>query len=178
MLRGEKVLIRAIERDDLTCLNAWWNEPELRRAMGDRRHISSLDETEAWFEAEIGKSSPSEGRTFAIADLGGDILGTISYGSYDTRDRACDVGMYLGEPDSRGKGCGAEALRLMLGYLFGDLGLNRVRLLVHPSNDVAIRCYEKVGFVREGYLRQCRYYAGKFHDFLVMAMLAGEWKGE
>ncbi len=177
MLRGDKVLLRALERDDLDLLHKWWNDPDLAHSMGDRQKVSSIEETEAWFEAELAKSHASEGRTYAIADHQGHILGTVRYGNYDTRDRACAVGLFLGEPESRNKGYGTSALRTLLSYLFAELGLNRVRLYVHHQNAGAIRCYEKVGFVREGVCRQMRYYAGHFHDFVLMSVLADDWKG-
>lgn len=178
MLQGEKMLLRAVERDDLELLHGWWNDPGLSHLMGERRHVSSIEETEAWFEAELEKTEPNEGRTFAIATPDGKAIGTIRYGPYDTRDRACDVSLYLGDAGNRGKGLGTAALGILLGYLFEDLGLNRVRLYVHPDNAGAIRCYEKVGFVREGVCRQMRYFAGRFHDFILMSVLACDWKGD
>lgn len=177
MLRGDKVLLRALERDDLELLCKWWNDPEIALAMGGRRHVSSIEETEAWFEGELGKTEPGEGRTFGIADLQGHLLGTVRYGAFDPCDRACDVSLYLGESENRNKGYGTAALGVLLDYLFADLGLNRVRLYVHHENAGAIRCYEKVGFVREGVCRQMRYFAGRFHDFVLMSVLSGQWKG-
>ena len=41
----------------------------------------------------------------------------------------------------------------MLRYAFGELGLNRVELETYSFNPRAQRCYEKVGFVREGVRR-------------------------
>lgn len=177
MLRSDKVMLRALEREDLELLHGWWTDPEIAYAMGGRRHVSSIEKTEAWFEAELEKAEPSEGRTFGIADPGGRLLGTVRYGAYDTRDRACDVSLYLGDPGNRNKGYGTSALGVLLDYLFADLGLNRVRLYVHHENAGAIRCYEKVGFVREGICRQMRFFAGRFHDFVLMSVLSGDWKG-
>lgn len=177
MLRGDKAVLRALERDDLEQLNSWWNDPGLAHLLGEGCRLSSAEETEAWFEAELEKTEPHEGRTFAIADLHGRLLGTARYGPYDVRDRACDISLFLGRPEDRNKGYGSSALRILLGYLFEDLGLNRVRLYVDPENQGAIRCYEKAGFVREGVCRQMRYFAGRFHDFVLMSMLASEWKG-
>jgi RimJ/RimL family protein N-acetyltransferase len=63
----------------------------------------------------------------------------------------------------------------LLGYLFEDLGLHKIRLLVLATNTRAIACYERCGFAVEGTLRDHRFFAGRFHDFLSMALLAPEW---
>lgn len=176
MLIGKRIGLRALDHDDLDTLHRWWNCPELWLHMGSRRRISSFEELEIWFEAEAEKTSAQEGRTLAIADVDGDLLGTIWYGPFDAGDRQTLVGLYLGEPETRGQGYGSEALEILLSYLFDDLGLHKVRLLVLAGNARAIACYERCGFQVEGTLRDHRFFAGRFHDFLQMAILAPEWR--
>ena len=55
--------------------------------------------------------------------------------------------------DSRGQGLGAELVRGLLQHAFQRLRLHRIELNVCQHNRAAIRCYESVGFVREGLLR-------------------------
>jgi RimJ/RimL family protein N-acetyltransferase len=178
MLRGEKVRVRAIERADLVRLHQWWGDPRHWQEMGGAARLMSFDAVEEWFDAERDRIDLQEGRTLAISDPGGRILGTIQYGRVDPRDRVCEIGMFLGDREDRGKGYGSDALQGLLSFLFGDLGVNRVSLQVQTDNAAAIRCYEKAGFLREGSLRQCRFFDGRFHDFVVMALLSTEWKGE
>jgi RimJ/RimL family protein N-acetyltransferase len=175
MLHGKRARLRALERDDLDDLHRWWNTPDLWLQMGSRRRICSIEELEAWFDAEADKTSAQEGRTLAIEDAEGNLAGTIWYGAYDPGDRQTLVGLYLGEAHQRGQGLGTDALMTLLGYLFEDLGLHKIRLLVLATNTRAIACYERCGFAVEGTLRDHRFFAGRFHDFLSMALLAPEW---
>ena len=168
-------MLRAIERQDLEALNSWWNDPDLSALLGTRRHVSSLEETEAWYDAILTRVEPNEGRTYAICDAAdGHLLGTAWYGSFDAQDRNVEVGLYLGQVEDRGRGLGTETLALLLSYLFEDLGAHKVRLLVLSDNDRAVRCYEGVGFQREGVLRHHRFFAGRHHDFVAMGILASE----
>ena len=64
----------------------------------------------------------------------------------------------------------------MTGYAFETLNLNRVWLHVYEYNERGIRAYEKVGFKREGVLRQDRYHAGRYWDTITMAILREEWE--
>jgi RimJ/RimL family protein N-acetyltransferase len=174
MIFGDRIRLRAIERDDLDMLFRWWNDPELWVLIGSRKRISGRDELESWYEGELEKTSPQEGRTFAIDDESGEVVGTAWYGPYEAGDRQSTVGLYIGPEAKRGQGLGTEALRTLLRYLFDELGLHKARLFVQDENDAAIALYRKLGFAEEGRLREHRFYGGAFHDFLAMGLLARE----
>lgn len=176
MIRGSHVRLRALERDDLDALFAWWNDPDLWTLIGSRKRISGFEELEAWFEGELEKTSPQNGRTFALDGPHDTLLGTVWYGSYEAGDRAATVGLYLGSHESRGGGLGTDALHTLLTYLFDELGLHKARLYVHVDNAPALAVYRKLGFVEEGRLREHRFYGGRFHDFVVMGLLAREFR--
>ena len=84
--------------------------------------------------------------------------------------------MMIGEKSMWGKGYGTEATRLVVRYAFEELHLNRVQLHVYEYNLRGVRVYEKVGFRREGVLRQEHMYDGRFWDTVVMAILREEWE--
>ncbi len=58
------------------------------------------------------------------------------------------------------------------------MNLNRVWLYVYEHNERGIRTYEKVGFKREGLLRQETFREGRYWDAIVMAILREEWMAE
>ena len=70
-----------------------------------------------------------------------------------------------------GKGYGTEAIKLVLSFVFEELKLNRLQLEVYSHNLRGIRAYEKVGFVKEGVLRQAVYYNETYSDEIIMAIL-------
>jgi RimJ/RimL family protein N-acetyltransferase len=144
--------------------------------MGSRRRVTSRDDLEAWLDTELDKTSVQEGKTLGIEGPDEELIGTLWYGSFDPTDRQTTVGLYLGDAETRGQGYGQDALQTLLGYLFDDLGLHKVRLFVLSTNQQAIACYERCGFQTEGTLRDHRFFAGRFHDFLAMAILAPEWR--
>lgn len=174
MISGNRIRLRALERDDLDSLFTWWNDPALWALIGSRKRISGSEELEHWFEGELDKGSPQEGRTFAIDDEKGHLIGTAWYGTYEAADRQATVGLYIGDGEKRGKGYGTDALRTLCAYLFDELGLHKARLYVALENAPAIAVYFKLGFVEEGRLREHRFYGGKFHNFLVMGLLNRE----
>lgn len=174
MLFGDRIQLRALERDDLDALFVWWNDPALWERVGSRKRLTGREELDAWFDGELDKGAPQEGRTLAIDDEEGALIGTLWFGSYEPGDRQTTVGLYIGSAAKRGQGYGSDALKTLLRYLFEELGLHKARLLVDVDNEPAIRVYRGLGFVEEGRLREHRFYGGRFHDFLTMGLLAGE----
>ena len=65
-------------------------------------------------------------------------------------------------------------LRTIMKYGFNDLNLNRIWCEVY-SNNAAIDIYEKVGFVREGTLRQNVFKDGEYLDSTILSILKHEY---
>lgn len=85
--------------------------------------------------------------------------------------------VYIGEKDCWGKGFGTEAVRLMCGYGFGKMRLHRIGLWVAAPNAAAVHLYQKLGFIREGRVRDQFRDCGRWQDMLIMGMLESEWTG-
>lgn len=76
----------------------------------------------------------------------------------------------------RRKGIMTEALTAMLAYGFGTMRLHRVEALVDPRNVGSIRTLDKLGFRREGVLREDALFRGRFTDDAVYSLLEQEWR--
>lgn len=82
----------------------------------------------------------------------------------------------FGESSEWGKGYGTEATRLLVQHAFETMNLNRVWLLVYEFNERALRAYERVGFQKEGVLRQEMYRQGRYWNTILMAILREDWE--
>jgi ribosomal-protein-alanine N-acetyltransferase len=85
-----------------------------------------------------------------------------------------DLGFDLGRA-CWGKGLMAEALQVVLSYGFEDVGLNRVQALVPPENERTTRLLARLGFHREGLLRESGYWKGRYWDQICYSLLRKEW---
>jgi RimJ/RimL family protein N-acetyltransferase len=99
------------------------------------------------------------------------------YRNYCEDTRSAAMGLYLGEKAYWGQGCGSEAIRLLLDYLFREMKLHKVHITVSDFNTRAIRVYAKCGFRRDGVLRHNAIIDGRLVDHLVMSILEEEWGG-
>jgi RimJ/RimL family protein N-acetyltransferase len=82
----------------------------------------------------------------------------------------------MGETSYKGKGVAKEASRLILSYGFEELCLNRIYLFTEVDNIAAQKLFERVGFKREGILKQDVYSHGAFADRIAYGFLKEEWK--
>lgn len=87
---------------------------------------------------------------FGILDESGELIGTVEL--YDLTPEEGTLGILIGKRERWGKGYGTEAVRALLGYAFGPLGLKRVRLRTFAHNERAQRAFKKAGFKEVGRL--------------------------
>lgn len=66
---------------------------------------------------------------------------------------------------------GADAVNTLVRFCFMHLNLHKVYLYVFESNQKAIRCYEKAGFLVEGILKEQHFSQGKYENVLVMGRI-------
>lgn len=103
------------------------------------------------------------------------MIGRIQLGGYNVRDARADLG-YAYNRLYWGKGYATEAAHAILQFGFDTLKLHRVGAKVLPNNVGSIRVLEKLGFRREGTLRQTYALRGSHEDLLCYSILAPEWR--
>ena len=80
------------------------------------------------------------------------------------------LGYWIGQPFAR-QGHMAEALRVLLPYLFGELALHRVEAACLPHNIPSISLLKKMGFEQEGLAKEYLKIAGRWEDHILFARL-------
>ncbi|HEX9889577.1 MAG TPA: GNAT family protein [Nitriliruptorales bacterium] len=103
------------------------------------------------------------------------IAGRLSLGRLQWPEATAMLGMSL-LPDSRRKGYGIDALRVLCAFAFEQLNLHKISLGTWAFNEAAQALYRKVGFVVEGRERDFLFRDGAYHDSIAMGLLASEWR--
>lgn len=102
------------------------------------------------------------------------LIGTAGYNNFTPHHRA-NIGYDL-LPAYWNKGYITEALGAIIDYGFRHLGVNRIEAEVMPGNGASERVLEKLGFTREGLLRQWMYWNGKHYDMIMFSLLRSEFE--
>lgn len=104
----------------------------------------------------------------------GRLIGTCSLFKIDAQCRRAEIGYGVAREFWR-QGYMSEAVSVVLGYAFGELNLNRLEADIDPRNIASGRSLEKLGFVREGFLRERWIVAGEVSDSALYGLLGREW---
>lgn len=105
-----------------------------------------------------------------------EVIGHISLGQIDNINKSARIGKVLvGDTRMRGRSIGKHMMKAVLHIAFDELKLHRVTLGVYDFNTSAISCYEKIGFVKEGLLRESKKVGETYWNLWEMSMLEYEW---
>jgi RimJ/RimL family protein N-acetyltransferase len=102
------------------------------------------------------------------------LIGTTTLFHLDLDNRRAELGYALAR-DCWGQGFMHEALQALLSYCFETLDLRRLEADVDPRNEGSIKTLERLGFQREGFLRERWEVAGEIQDALFYGLLRSEW---
>lgn len=168
--------LRPLHAEDLPVLARWWNDG---RNLANQTNLvlpQPAVNLQRLFVAWSLNQPGSRDAGLSIELPGGGLIGHATLCGGDTPARAAEFAIILG-PLHRGQGLGTAATELMLRHGFGNLGLHRIHLGVYEYNTRARRAYAKAGFRVEGVQRQAVFHDGRFHDRILMSILAPEFIG-
>lgn len=174
-LIGPRVLLRPFVAGDFPAICQALRDPEVVRLTGSRPIVwdaAAEDRLREWYGSRADQTDRLD---LAVEERAtGAWVGEVVLNSWDPPNGSCNFRTMFG-PQGRDRGLGTEAVRLLVGYAFEQLGLHRVALEVYAFNPRARRAYEKAGFVAEGVLRDALRTPEGWVDATVMAILADEW---
>jgi RimJ/RimL family protein N-acetyltransferase len=159
------------DADDLFALHSsahvlryWDSPPWTERARADR-----------FITASRQMAEEGTGVRLAVDRAGDDaFLGWCSLSRWNADHRSASLG-YCFDDAAWGHGYATEAARTLLGWAFDTLDLNRVQAEADTRNVASGRVLEKLGFVREGTLREDCVVDGEVSDSWVYGLLRREW---
>lgn len=103
------------------------------------------------------------------------VIGTTTLFNLNLDNGRAELGYAMGRA-YWGKGYMHEALQALLSHAFEVLELRRLEADVDPRNAASIRTLERLGFQREGFLRERWHVNGEIQDALFYGLLRREWK--
>lgn len=174
LLEGDRVRLTPMNDDDFPIIAKWLRTLEFQRMVA--HHLAyPLSEDKITNQWRNMRDS-NHVFMFAIRPASTEeLIGWVQMDNVVWHNRVANIDIGIGHVSHRGKGFGAEAMRLALNFAFGELNLHRVQLMVFSYNTRAISMYEKIGFQREGIMREYLQRDGQRYDMYIYSMLCSEW---
>jgi ribosomal-protein-alanine N-acetyltransferase len=99
-----------------------------------------------------------------------EFVGSIGFYRTNWEAERTEVG-YILDPEHRGKGYTHEAMVEMIRFAFNNIGFHSLEAIIDPRNTASINVVERVGFVKEGHLKESSYWNGEYIDCLIYSIL-------
>ena len=105
------------------------------------------------------------------------LVGVIEFHKTDWANFKTSIGYWLGR-SYQGKGLMTKACRTVVDYIFSQMELHRIEIYCATGNKKSQGIPERLGFVKEGVLRQAEWLYDHFVDLILYSMLAEEWSNK
>ena len=138
----------------------------------DRTH--SPDDVRAFIAGVTARMDAGDELHAAIW-IDGDIAGAIGHHLIDHPNRSSSLGYWIAE-EQQGKGVITRCCHTLLDYLFDERGMHRVEIRCGTGNARSGAVPQRLGFRRDGVLRQAQWVNDRWIDLVVWSMLDTEWR--
>ena len=176
LLESERLRLRALTAADAADVHALYADRSAVR-FGYAPPMSDLEDARRVIEETIALARARTLFHFGVASREHDrIIGHATLFNWDQAQRRAEIG-YSIRRDLWGQGLGGEAVATLITFGFERLDLRRFEADADPRNAASLRLLEKLGFVREGYLRERWEIDGEIQDAVYFGLLRHEWGG-
>ena len=177
IITAPRVVLRWISEDDIDGLYEIFSNPQVMRywstvplpdreaAAALQREIAEGNERETMFKWGIALRDSNK------------IIGTTTLFNLSLDNGRAELGYAMAHA-YWGKGYMNEALKALVSHVFEVMELRRLEADVDPRNAASIRTLERLGFQREGFLRERWRVNGEIQDAFFYGLLRREWRKE
>ncbi|MCF6406282.1 GNAT family N-acetyltransferase [Chitinophaga filiformis] len=169
------ISLRAIDERDIAALFSLFSHEKVVRFMDIGRfvNVSEAAQLIAFFRDKLASG---EGMRWAITINGhNELIGTCGFHHINRIHYKMELGYDL-LPSYWGKGIMTNSIHRLMQYGFEDLQMNRIEAFVDPANIHSRQLLERLGFEREGKVRQAFFQKGKFVDAFIYSLLQRDYR--
>ena len=167
-MRSDHVRLRPLLKQDASVVQEWSTSrdlTELNKAFDPTSDVNH----EAWLEHMVTKRIDL--LVFVIEDIRTEReIGICQLSNINWYHRGAELKICIGEQSFQGRGCGAEAVRLLVQFGFHELRLHRIYSHLFASHVQGVRALRKCGFVEECLMKDAAFDDGSFVDVLSLAV--------
>ncbi|KAM3094179.1 GNAT family N-acetyltransferase [Phormidesmis sp. 146-12] len=175
MLQTERLILRPLTCGDVAFIQAVAGVREIADTMISIPHPYPDDEARQYVARQLAEFEAGYSVTFVIERKGDPALsGIIEIRGIEREHSQAELSFWMAVA-AWGQGYMSEALKSVLRFGFGELGLNRLYAYHMARNPSSGKVLQRNGFVQEGLLRQRVRKWGKFEDVALWAILQSDW---
>src|SRR5215211_4113867 len=171
----QRVVLRWISEEDVDGLYRVFSDPQVMRYWSTGPLANGEAAAELQREIALGNQNGTMLKWGLALRESNTVIGTTTLFNLSLDNGRAELGYAMGHAHW-GKGYMNEALNALVSHAFEVMELRRLEADVDPRNTASIRTLEKLGFQREGFLRERWHVNGEIQDALFYGLLRREWK--
>lgn len=148
-MTGKKIILRALEPEDLDFLFAMENDAELWEVSHTQTPFSKHVLKQYLAQAHLDIYQAKQLRLMIVEINSQKSVGMIDLFDFNPQHKRAGIGIVL-HREATGKGYASEALALLIAYGFDTLKLHQLYASMTPDNQASIRLFEKFSFAKVG----------------------------
>jgi RimJ/RimL family protein N-acetyltransferase len=166
----KEICLRALTYQDIDKTLQWHNDTNIVDFYSGHPFPVNLEMERKWYEKILTSDFPTS--VFGIEHVKDQkLIGITVLRDINMINRNAECGIYIGDKAYLGRGLATDALELIVRFSFMKLGLNRIFAIIRADNISSIKLFEKIGFEREGILREHVFKDGTFIDQIIFGLL-------
>lgn len=166
--------IRPIEIKDVSKKVEWYNNSEITKFL-HYEELFTYEGTLEWVKKLSFNKTRYENIIEVIKDNQWIPVGVVGLFEIDKKNKKAGSYITIGELKYQGLGIAKKAMLLILQDAFIKFNLNKVYAYTDSDNIKSQKLHEKIGFIKEGVLRQELFYKGKYIDRVYYSILKKEF---
>lgn len=170
-LKGEKVFLRAVEKEDMEFLREMINDTEMEKKVVGWSFPVSKYEQDKWFENQV----QNKNNIRYIIEVDGERIGTATITNIDWKNRKACHGLKLCS-NARGKGYGTDIVMTIMKYVFEELQLNKLYSTILENNIPSLNLYKKCGWLVDGVLRESTFKGNHYINEMAVSILKKDYE--
>ncbi|PWW28876.1 ribosomal-protein-alanine N-acetyltransferase [Cytobacillus oceanisediminis] len=169
-LETERLVLREISKDDANGIFSCFSNENVTQYYGQET-LENIEQAEAFVDFFANSYKEKRGIRWGIEIKGNQgIIGTIGFNAWSPKHKRAEIGYEI-HPEQWRKGYTLEAVSKVIQFGFDGLGLTRIGAVVFINNEASNNLLTKVGFQKEGVLREYMYQNGEVYDTYVYSIL-------
>lgn len=170
ILETKRLVLRKVTKEDANSILKYLSDKEVMKYYGLEPFKSindALDEI-SWYQSlQNNKTGIRWGITLKEQGI---VIGSCGFHNKVSEHFRTEIGFELSK-EQWGKGIAHEAVEAIISYGYEHMNFQRIEALIEPPNLSSQKLVEKLGFIREGLLRNYEFTSGKFDDLYMYSLL-------
>ncbi len=169
------VVMREFRPDDAEAVyeTVIGNQAHLQKFMHWMTPNYSIQSAKDFIAVNIKKREDRENLSLGLFRPDEKFIGSVGYVKFDWPARKTEIGYWIAL-EEQGKGIVTEACGQLIEFAFTELQLNRVEIRCSAHNIRSAAIPKRLGFTKEGHLRQVEMRNGRLHDLEIYGLLASD----